>query len=70
MGRHKKCGRKAIPKKLKEQHEIAWRSKYTKIINMRLRVREDKEVIEYLNKQSNKTDYLRQLIIQDMNKNK
>lgn len=70
MGRHKKGGRKPIPKKLKEQHEIAWRSKYTKVINMRLRVREDKEVIEHLNKQVNKTDYLRQLIIQDMNKAK
>lgn len=70
MGRHKKSGRKRIPKKLKEQHKKEWRAKNTKIINVRFRVLEDKDVLEHLDKQSNKTDYIRKLILNDLNKDK
>ena len=45
-----------------------WRRANTKIINIRLRNDEDKEVIAKLDSVPNKADYIRQLILKDINK--
>ena len=68
MGRHKKVGRKVLPNNLAEKNRQAWRKTNTKLINIRLSVNTDKDIIEYLDKVENKTDYLRTLIRQDMKK--
>lgn len=68
MGRHKKVGRKPLPKNIKNQHEQEWRSKNTKLITIRLNLSSDKDIIERLDNVGNKTDYIRNLIKQDMNK--
>lgn len=44
-----------------------WRKANTKIISIRFRIVEDKQVLEKLSIVANKTDYVRNLILKDIN---
>ena len=44
-----------------------WRKANTKIISIRFRMVEDKQVLEKLSIVANKTDYVRNLILKDIN---
>lgn len=43
-----------------------WRKANTKIVTVRFRLEEDKNVLEKLDSVANKTDYIRNLIINDI----
>lgn len=43
-----------------------WRRANTKIVNVRFRLDEDREVLEKLDSVDNKADYIRQLILDDI----
>ena len=43
-----------------------WRKANTKIVNVRFRIEEDKEVLAKLDSVDNKADYIRQLILNDL----
>lgn len=78
MGRKKKDGRtlgnhrvyknKREREKGTAEKSDAWRKANTKIINIRFRLEEDKDVLAKLDSVPNKADYIRQLILQDIKK--
>ena len=53
MGRHKKVGRKTLPNNGAEKNRQEWRKKNNKLINIRLNIDTDKDIIEYLSKIDN-----------------
>lgn len=49
---------------LKRQYK--WGKKNTKIISVRFNIESDKEVLDQINKQKNKADYIRKLVLKDI----
>lgn len=47
-----------------------WKKKYQKAVNLHFSVREDADVLEFLDSVPNKTGYVRELIRADMRKKK
>ena len=76
MGRHKKKGRKPLQMSLKEKDNhranqiLGWQKKYSKCINVRFNIEKDKDILEKLDSEENKADYLRKLIKQDLSATK
>ena len=70
MGRHKKVGRKTLPNNGAEKNRQEWRKKNNKLINIRLNIDTDKDIIEYLSKIDNKTELFRTLIRENMKNGK
>jgi len=68
MGRHKKVGRKTLPNNGAEKNRQEWRKKNNKLINIRLNVDSDKDIIDYLSKIDNKTELFRALIREHMSR--
>lgn len=72
MGRHKKVGRKPLPpKKLKKniaEQQAAYAKENTKSYSFRFMLKTDSDVIEQLEKQDNKSGYVKTLIREDMKK--
>ena len=61
---------KVLTKKQREKNDQAarerWRKANTKIVNIRFRLDEDKEVLDKLATVPNKADYIRNLILKDI----
>ena len=61
---------KVLTRKQREKNDQAarerWRKANTKIVTVRFRLEEDKNVLEKLDSVANKTDYIRNLIINDI----
>ncbi len=61
---------RALSKKQRAANDQAsrerWRKENTKIVNVRFRIEEDKEVLAKLDSVDNKADYIRQLILNDI----
>ena len=72
MGRHKKTGRKPLTPAKKKQSVSAATNKYQKksmtAFSFRFHNDNDREVIEKLKSVEDKTDYIRQLILEDIKK--
>ena len=52
------------------KNQYAWKKKNNKIISVRFNIGSDKEVLEQIGKQKNKADYLRKLILKDIEESK
>lgn len=46
-----------------------WRKANTKIVSVRFSIEKDKEVLDQINKQKNKADYIRKLVLKDIEEN-
>lgn len=57
-------------KKAVLKSQYAWKKKNNKIISVRFNIESDKEVLEQIGKQKNKADYLRKLILKDIEESK
>lgn len=57
-------------KKATLKNQYAWKKKHNKIISVRFNIESDKEVLEQIGKQKNKADYLRKLILKDIEESK
>jgi len=61
---------KVLSRKQREKNDQAarerWRKANTKIVNIRFRLDEDKEVLDKLATVPNKADYIRNLILKDI----
>lgn len=52
------------------KNQYAWKKKHNKIISVRFNIDSDKEVLDQIGKQKNKADYLRKLILKDIEESK
>lgn len=57
-------------RKAKYKQQQAYHERATKLVGFRFMIEGDKDVLDRLNAQSNKTDYLRRLIRKDIEDNK
>lgn len=56
-------------KKAVLQSQYKWKKKNNKIISVRFNIESDKEVLDQINKQKNKADYIRKLVLKDIEEN-
>lgn len=56
-------------KKAALQSQYKWKKKNNKIISVRFNIESDKEVLDQINKQKNKADYIRKLVLKDIEEN-
>lgn len=52
------------------KNQYAWKKKHNKIISVRFNIESDKAVLDQIGKQKNKADYLRKLILKDIEESK
>ena len=74
MGRPKKVGRKRTLtrqqfRKKQNENTSQWRKVHTRSCNLCLHIENDKDIIEWLEQQPNKQQYLRELIRKDIKNN-
>lgn len=56
-------------KKGKLDLESQWRKKHNKIISVRFNIESDKAILDQIAKQKNKADYIRKLVLKDIEDN-
>lgn len=66
----RKYQNKVQRKKARQSQVQAYHERATKLVGFRFMIEGDKDVLDRLNAQSNKTDYLRRLIRKDIEDNK
>lgn len=67
-GRKKLYKTEAERKEAVNQSTYKWKKANTRCINVRFNLERDKEVLDHIDKQPNKADYIRRLILEDIKK--